>query len=88
MSKAELTSLLERLRSETRQLDPAAGAVKERIDVLISDIERHLETDDDAREPHFLRAQLHRLVEQFEVDHPRVTGILNHIIVTLGNMGI
>jgi len=35
-----------------------------------------------------LEGSVTELIEQFEVEHPRITGVLNDLMVTLSGMGI
>lgn len=89
MSRARLEESLERLRHELESLDADASDPRDtkRLRALIDDVESQLdalEGDEDGSLVDGLRAQ----VEQFEVEHPRVTAILNDIMVTLSNMGI
>lgn len=87
MSRAQLEQSLERLRGELETLDAAGDTT--RLRALIDEVESQLDAlesgeDDDGTLVDGLRTQ----IEQFEVEHPRVTAILNDIMVTLSNMGI
>ena len=88
MSREQLEHALERLRRELDDLDQGAVDVDERLRVLIDDVEGRLDAlergDGDAS---LVDAVKHH-IEQFELAHPRVTNILNDIMVTLSNMGI
>lgn len=88
MSTEELRKSLEQLRSEVGRLKGGNELIKQRVDRLISDLEHQLECPDDTGHRVTLIESLRKLTQQFEVDHPQVTGILNHIMVTLSNMGI
>ena len=50
--------------------------------------EAYTQNPDDAEHHASVIARLEDAISRFEVEHPRATGILNHIMVTLGNMGI
>jgi chaperonin cofactor prefoldin len=88
MSRAELKQSLERLRRELAALGPNDSEVRERLSPLIDEIEQEIGTlatsDNQASQLEKLRNH----VEAFEVEHPRVTNILNDIMVTLSNLGI
>jgi hypothetical protein len=85
MSRNELQQSLAALRQEVAALDNNSGALKTRLVALANDIERQLETGiEDAS----LLAQTRHQLELFEVEHPRLTTILNDIMVTLSNLGI
>ena len=88
MSREQLENALERLRCELDGLDPGAVDVDARLRALIDDVEGRLDTlergDGDAS---LVDAAKHH-IEQFELAHPRITNILNDIMVTLSNMGI
>jgi hypothetical protein len=58
------------------------------LQALLADIEHRLDNPDDEARNASLLDELRKSVEQFEVEHPRATGIRNHIMVTLSNMGI
>jgi len=90
MSREELEESLARLHKEVAKLEEKDGALKERLDGLIHDVERQLHgvEDTDAKNAAGVIDDLQKYIEQFETEHPRVTAILNHIMVTLSNMGI
>jgi len=81
---AQLRETLQRLRAEIEQLGPEDAAAQARLSGLVSDIERRLEGEDDDG----LIGNIKESVEQFEVEHPRATAILNDIMHALSNMGI
>ena len=88
MSRAELKQSLERLRQELAALGPDDSQVLERLNPLIDEIEQEIGA---LATPDSHASQLEKLrnhVEAFEVEHPRVTNILNDIMVTLSNLGI
>lgn len=88
MGHEELQESLERLRVELEQLEEGDHRSRERLTALVADIERKLSDPHDAEHHDNLLANVKAAVEHFEVEHPRTTGILNHIMVTLANMGI
>ena len=88
MSDEQLRQSLNELRSELERLKSEETQIRERLDALISGVETGLEKPEDTAHLQSLVQDLRQSISQFEVSHPRATGILNQIMVTLGNMGI
>lgn len=88
MPTDELHRALDELRTEIGRLGIGELESKKRLDGLITDIERRLAEPDDADHHRTVVENVRTAVTDFEVSHPRATGILNDIMVTLGNMGI
>ncbi|MEQ8231956.1 MAG: DUF4404 family protein [Gammaproteobacteria bacterium] len=88
MSRAELEHSLDKLRGELDALGPEASETRARLAALIDEIEQELATLETAADGDSLLEKLQHQVEVFEVEHPRVTNILNDIMVTLSNLGI
>ncbi len=88
MNTEDLHKTLERLRSELRALGPEAGAVKDRVNNLINDLEQQLQDLDDPGHRATMRDRLAALIEQFESKHPAITGMLDQIMTTLASMGV
>jgi len=88
MSMNKLKKHLEDLKSEAGRLKAGDSATKEKMNVLISEIEHLLENPDDSAHRSMVIKNLQEHVENFEIKHPDLTGVLNHIMVMLGNMGI
>lgn len=88
MPRKELNSLIARLKQEVTLLQDDQQGSRDQIQALIGDLETHLASGKTQDWPAEITARLHDEIEQFETDHPQVTGILNNIMVTLGNMGI
>ena len=84
MSREQLRDLLSRLRAELATLDAGDDGAQMRLRKLLDDIEGQLADNDD----NGLTSELKRRIETFEVEHPRVTAILNDVMVTLSNLGI
>ena len=84
MSREHLHELLARLRGELAQLESSDS--RPRLETLVTDLERELAAEE--AEGTGLTQELKRRVENFEVEHPRVTAILNDVMVTLSNLGI
>ncbi len=88
MSDEQLRQSLNDLRSELERLKSEEAQIRERLDALISGVETGLEKPEDTAHLQSLVQDLRQSISEFEVSHPRATGILNQIMVTLGNMGI
>ncbi len=88
MSRLQLEQSLDALRKELAALEPGSEDVRRRLGALIDDIAKEIEALDESEEHDSLLEQLRHQVESFEVEHPRVTNILNDIMVTLSNLGI
>jgi hypothetical protein len=88
MSKEDLRATLERLRSEVDGLAFRNPRDRERMNALISGIERQLKNsrDDDEREE--LLDQIPGAIKQLEVEYPTLTAILSRVITALSSMGI
>jgi uncharacterized protein (UPF0335 family) len=96
MEPFELSEALEELRLEINATDPSDGAAKERLNQLISDIERRVqrsresgaEERAEAEHADTLLDNIRDAIKQLELEHPRATTLLNQIMMTLGSAGI
>ena len=88
MERERLQQALVELREELDRLAIDDEAERTRLDALVADIEHGLENPGDRAHHDNVVAALEDAISRFEVEHPRATGILNHIMVTLGSMGI
>ncbi len=88
MGKDELLESIEKLRLEVEKLEDVKDEISEKITGLIGDVEHAIEHPDDTAHRETVTAGLQSVVEQFELEHPNLTGALNHVMVTLSNMGI
>ncbi len=88
MNRDELREPLERLESEIQKLGEDDEAIKRRMQRLVDELERKLESSEDSDDEPELIESLRENVERFEVEHPRLTAVLNRIMVHLSNMGI
>lgn len=88
MTEKNITQALAELRAQIDQLASANAATRERLQSLLSDLEENLHSLEGS-EPHLhLVSDLREAISEFEVEHPRLTGIMNDIMVALGNLGI
>ncbi len=85
MSDERIRQSIEALRAEIDRLGVGDEDARERLDALIADLERQL--GQSASTPDLDRS-VQEMIEQFEVEHPRITGVLNDLMVTLSGMGI
>lgn len=83
----KLSEGLKALRSEIKNLKGSDEATRRRLEDLAARIEEQLAGGDES-EPHSLLKELEDEIMRFEVEHPRLTAIINDIMVTLSNMGI
>lgn len=83
MSDEKLELLLTRLREEVATLEADGVRASPRLRTLVDDIELQIKTQEEG-----VTGELKRRVEVFEVEHPRVTAILNDVMVALSNLGI
>jgi uncharacterized protein YigA (DUF484 family) len=84
MNEQQLRDQLQRLAAELDKL-PVQADQRQTIEALIADIEAQLDGD---RADDSLVDQVEAAVSTFEVEYPRIAGILNNILVTLGNIGV
>lgn len=84
MSERDLREQLQRLSAELESL-PITAEKRRTIERLIADIESQLDSgeSDDS-----LVSQVEMAVSSFEAEYPRIAGILNNIMLTLGNIGV
>lgn len=83
-SKRKLDEDLKRLRSE---LENADEATRKRMEALVEKVEQRL-AEGEGKAAQGLLQELEEEIMQFEIEHPRLTAILNDLMVTLSNMGI
>ena len=89
MTEHQINAALDELRKEIEQLPTDDPSVKERLTDLVGNIELSLSAPIDDKElQDDLIEEMREAVTHFEVEHPRITGILGEILMTLSNMGI
>ncbi len=84
----KLEDTLAALRNEVANLPEEDKHSKEKLNALILNLEKKLASPDNAENHQTLTEGLADSLTHFEVSHPRITGILNDIMMTLSNMGI
>ena len=88
MNKDEIHNSLEDLRDVINRLDHDDRSAREELNRRILDIEELLEAPDFDEGKLALIDKLETDTQKFEIEHPRITSILNRIAITLSNMGI
>ena len=88
MSDIKLQNELEKLRREVNNLASDNEVVREKLNLLINDIEKKLDQPADEDHHRYLVRGIKDAIRQFESEHLRATAILNDIMVILSNMGI
>jgi hypothetical protein len=88
MSDSELHELIGQLKAEIARLGPEDDEARARLRALVAEVEQRIDPAEEDTADEDLMERLRETVERFEVEHPRATGILNNIMVTLGSMGI
>ena len=88
MTSDDLQTLIEQLKGEVDALEAGDSHARERLQALVAMLELRVDEGADLSDHEELIQSLRDGVEQFEVAHPRATGILNQIMVMLANIGI
>jgi len=88
VSEKKIQECLQSLRDELSQLQDNDRQVRERVNGLIAEVEQELVEEKHQRQNPSLMEGINNTIEQYKVEHPTVTGILNQIMMSLGNMGV
>lgn len=88
MSQQKLNDALQELKSQIANLELGDAQAKQKLQSLVDSLEEKLRSPQDAIQHHSLVEEVRDSVEHFEVEHPRITAILNDLMMTLSNMGI
>jgi len=88
MTEENINDALQQLRNEIDKLHLDDRDVKDRLNQLVESIEGSLVGGEPLEPDHDLVEELKDVISQFEVEHPRITGIVNELMMTLSNMGI
>lgn len=90
MSESKLKKHLEQLREEMQELDDVPGEDQKDLENIVEGLQRKLDgrNGDQSSEQRDIQNTLSASIARFEASHPRLTGVLNDIMVTLSNMGI
>jgi hypothetical protein len=87
VSKDQIYQDLSSLLDEVDHL-PLEDMERKRLHGLISDIERHLDTETEEPEELEVHSAIDELVARLEADHPAFTGVLRRVLNALGSMGV
>ena len=87
MTHSKLKQSLQRLETEIEDLKSISGTEKQELEEIISNIRQTLNQDEEAGGTD-LQESLNSAIVRLEASHPRLTAVLNDIMVTLSNMGI
>ena len=77
-----------RLRDELERAEHGDRAALQNLSELAAELESQLGAGEDAEPDATLPARLREQIKLFEVAHPRLTGIMNDVMVALSNLGI
>ena len=83
-----LDESLNHLLQEIKSLDLGDEQSRQRVERLVRDIEKLLESPKATRAQATLGEQLRTSVLSFEVSHPRLAAVMNEVLEQLSNMGI
>jgi hypothetical protein len=83
MPHREIRKTIGELKSELEQTPRETGFLEEKLEQAREGIERY--TPEAIQE---LAATLQREAEEFEVEHPRITALINQVTTALSNLGI
>ena len=83
MPHNEVKDRIGELKSELEQTPKETGFLEEKLEQAREEIERY--TPEAIQE---LAATLQREAEEFEVEHPRITALINQVTTALSNLGI
>ena len=83
MLHKEVKKTIGELKSELEQTPKDTGVLEEKLEQAHEGIERY--TPEAIQE---LAQILQREAEEFEVEHPRITALINQVTTALSNLGI
>lgn len=87
MAEKEVAEALYSLRQEVERLEGAHPELKQRLESLLEALEDRMEASEDKNHLHLVQ-DMQEALSQFEVEHPTLTGLVNQLMVSLGNLGI
>jgi hypothetical protein len=87
MSHSKLKQSLQRLQTEISELKSISSAERKELESILRNIRQTLDSDENVDSSN-LQESLNSAIARLEAAHPRLTAVLNDIMVTLGNMGI
>jgi transcriptional antiterminator len=84
MSEEKIRQEIEELRQELESASDISLASKDKLLVLVGDIEAQLQS----KEQHSLSDQADEMIADFEVSHPTLAAVIKRTMETLANIGI
>ena len=87
MSQEELHNLINNLKDELNDLKLSKDT-REEISTLVEEIELESKTLENKIYKSSLLESIQMKIEKFETEHPRITNILNEIMMKFSNIGI
>jgi hypothetical protein len=88
MTNKKLIEALNRLRKALGDLDKKDKKSREKLSLLIDDINRNLASPESSKQDRRLLVQLKDAVVHFEVKHPVITEAINDIKMALYSIGL
>nr|HET7859153.1 DUF4404 family protein [Caldimonas sp.] len=85
---SRLEASLRTLRTEIAGLEPGDDDARRRLASLVGELESALADPARSDERRTLGEQLKSSILRLEAAHPRLAGVVNEIVESLGNMGI
>lgn len=86
---AKLREMLQELEEELQSPDPMDAETRQLLEEAVSEIQAVLQQNDPSQlEPHSLGERLRESIQDFEVSHPTIAGVVSRIVDVLGQMGI
>lgn len=86
MPEQKINEALGELRKEGEQIEDPE--IRDKLNVLVENIEQNLDFNGLSTEHHDMLEEVKEAITHFEVEHPRITGILSEVLMTLSNSGI
>jgi hypothetical protein len=86
MRETDLKQLVTQLREELQRARAGEPQALSHMTPLLEDLDAALASPDAPSASLSERVDAH--IREFEVEHPRLTAILNDVMVSLGNLGI
>ncbi|HEY3487981.1 MAG TPA: DUF4404 family protein [Gammaproteobacteria bacterium] len=87
MTHSKLKSSLRQLQQEIENLKSIPAPEKTELETIMNSIHRLVDADE-TNDTDSIQQNLDAAITRLESSHPRLTAVLNDIMVTLSNMGI
>ena len=88
MPEKQLKDSVAELHAEIGQMDNVDDHAQEKLDKLVTYSQLKLEHPDDPEHHQRLAEHLSETTSHFEVTHPKLTAIMNQVMMTLSNTGM